>query len=131
MRTQRRAAAPLEQPTARRSVVWTGAAGWGRVGPSGVPWDDGLGPGGADVRRLTYSGAAHATAGWTRCGLSTLASVFLLCNESFLHTCRALKKESRADFEPLSELLQMSGSEGTFPLQQLRSHTAMNPKQAG
>jgi hypothetical protein len=40
------AAAPPARPGARRSAVWTGRAGWDRVGPSGVPWGDGGGTGG-------------------------------------------------------------------------------------
>ena len=42
-----------------------------------------------------------------------------------------IQKEIRADFEPLAEDLQISGSEGALPLQQLRSYTAMHPEQAG
>jgi hypothetical protein len=43
----------------------------------------------------------------------------------------AIQKEIRADFEPFAEYLQISGSEGALPLQQLRSHTAMHPEHAG
>jgi hypothetical protein len=43
----------------------------------------------------------------------------------------ALQKEIHVDFEPITEHFQMSGSEGTLPLQQFRSHSAMHPKQAG
>lgn len=43
----------------------------------------------------------------------------------------AIQKEIRADFEPITEHFQMSSREGTLPLQQFRSHTAMNSQQAG
>jgi transposase len=43
----------------------------------------------------------------------------------------ALQKEIRVDFEPITEHFQMSGSEGTLPLQQCRSPTAMHSKKAG
>jgi hypothetical protein len=48
-RPQRAAAARRSGPQpggARWSAVWTGSAGWDRVGPSAVPWGDGLGKGG-------------------------------------------------------------------------------------
>ena len=35
---------------ARRSAVWTGRAGWDRIGPSGEPWGDGLGKSGWKMR---------------------------------------------------------------------------------
>ena len=38
---------PVASPCPQRwhgSTVWTGGAGWGRVGPSDGPWDDGLVP---------------------------------------------------------------------------------------
>ena len=34
---------------ARCSAVWTGISGWDRVGPSGVPWGDGLEKGGWEM----------------------------------------------------------------------------------
>ena len=33
------------------AAVWTGAAIWGRVGPSKGPWSDGLGKGSYEGRR--------------------------------------------------------------------------------
>jgi hypothetical protein len=48
-RTPSNAAAPPERPAARRSAVWTGSSRWDRVGPSGVPWGDGLEKGGWEM----------------------------------------------------------------------------------